>query len=695
MNKKKELLIEIGCEEIPVNDQIMLQEQMKVDFIFYMSEARINHDEPQIYTTPRRILLYCSYVEEKQEAISNVILGPPFKVAFDEDGNPTQAAIKFAHQHNTDVNKLITVENKKGRYLAYQEYYEGEETVKLLPVVLEKMFSQITFKRGMYWESSRFIFTRPIRWLIVLYKGEVVPVTIADVSSSNITRGHRFLGESYIVVNSWDEYVNSLQKNYVQINNQSRKLSILNQMQEIVKKINARIREDEEILRYAIHSVEYPYVILCNFPIQFLFLPEELIITCLKEHQKAFVIEDNNGKLLPYFIVIANVDKDEFDLIKEGNEKVANARLKDAVFFWEEDKKTGLQKLKLLMPKIVFQGGRGTLADKINRLVNLIKFISTEVGLDATQKLLAVEAGELCKCDLASKVINEFPTLQGRLGGLLAKEEKMSKDIVQAIYEHYQPITINEEVPASRIAAVISLSDKFDNLCIAFAYRLEISGSKDPYGIRRQALAFCKLLIEYPFFISLKKLINTYEELMRITDKNSSWKEELFEFVLVKFKSIAEQKNIRYDMVNSIMAVQNDDLHDAWLRLLAINEIMKEQNFDPLISAYKRINNILKGQAAYHIIDTSLFKQEEEDALYQAWLVLQEEWKVYLRLKSYKNAFNSLLPMITVINNFFDNVLVIDEDKQIRNNRIALLNNINNTFMQLVDLSEIVIPGRI
>lgn len=693
MNMKKELLIEIGCEEIPVDDQIMLQEQLKVDFIFYMSEAQIKHDEPQIYTTPRRIVLYCSHIEERQESISNVILGPPFKVAFDEDGNPTQAAIKFAQQHNTDVNKLITIENKKGRYLAYQEYYEGEETVKLLPVVLEKMLSQITFRRGMHWESSKFIFTRPIRWLIVLYKGEVVPVTIADVTSSNITVGHRFLGESYIVVNSWDEYVNSLQKNYVQINNQSRKLSILNQMRGIVKNMNAMVREDEEILRYAIHSVENPCVILCNFPIKFLFLPEELIITCLKEHQKAFVVEDTNGKLLPNFIVVANIDKDEFDLIKEGNEKVANARLKDAAFFWEEDKKKGLQKLKLSMPKIVFQGGKGTLTDKINRLVSLIKFVSTEIGLDATEKLLAVEAGELCKCDLASKVVNEFPALQGKLGGLLAKEEKMSKDIIQAIYEHYQPVTINDQVPASKIAAIISLSDKFDNLCIAFAYGLEISGSKDPYGIRRQALAFCKLLIECPFFISLKKLINSYEELMRIAAKNSNWKEELFEFILVKFKSIAEQKNIRYDIVNSIMAIQNDDLHDAWLRLLAINEVMKEQNFESLISAYKRINNILRGQAAYHIIDTSLFEQEEEDALYQAWLVLQEEWKVYLRLKSYKSAFNALLPMTPVINNFFDNVLVMAEDKKVRNNRVALLHNINNAFMQLIDLSEIVVSG--
>jgi len=396
---------------------------------------------------------------------------------------------------------------------------------------------------------------------------------------------------------------------------------------------------------------------------------------------------------LPHFIVIANVDKDEFDIIKNGNERVANARLKDAAFFWEEDKKIGLQKLKLQMPKMVFQGGVGSLADKINRIVNLVKYISAEVGLAPTERLLALEAAELCKCDLASKVVNEYSGLQGRFGGLLAKEEKLSKDIVQAIYEHYQPVTLNDDVPSSRIAAVISLADKFDNLSIAFAYKLELSGSKDPYGIRRQTLAFCKLLIECPFHISLTKLINNYDEMMKLQAKSASWKEELYEFILIKFKSIAEQKGIRYDVVNAIMAVQNDDLHDAWLRLKAVNELITERNFEQLIGAYRRIDNILKGQPSQHIIDTSLFKQEEEDALYQAWLVLQEELKIYLRLRSYKSAFNALVPLTPVINNFFDNVLVMDEDKQIRDNRIALLNNINNSLMQLLDLSEIVLSS--
>ncbi len=502
MDNKKELLIEIGCEELPVEDQIMLREHLKRDFTFYMSEAQIKHSEPQVFTTPRRIIIYSEYVEEKQDTVSNLIIGPPFKIAFDENGNPTQAAIKFAEQHNINVDKLVTIETKKGRYIAFNECIEREETVKLLPMVLEKMLSQITFKRGMYWEESKFVFSRPIRWLVVLYKGEVVPITIADVTSSNITRGHRFLGDSYIVVNSWDEYYNALQKNYVQINNNSRKLIILNQIQDIVRGMNARVREDEETLQYLVHSVENPLAILCNFPIQFLFLPEELIITCLKEHQKALVVEDEKGKLLPYFIVVANVDKDEFDIIKNGNERVANARLKDAAFFWEEDKKTGLQKFKLSMPRIIFQGGRGTLADKINRICNLIKIIAAEIGLDSTEKLLALEAAELCKCDLASRVVNEYPSLQGKLGGLLAKEEKLSKDIVQAIYEHYLPVTLNDPIPSSRIAAIISLADKFDNLCMAFAYGLEISGSKDPYGIRRQALALCKLLMEYQFFIS-------------------------------------------------------------------------------------------------------------------------------------------------------------------------------------------------
>lgn len=694
MGNEHELLIEIGCEELPVDDQISLLEQLKTGMDSLLEEVHIPHNEMQVFSTPRRLVMYCPKIDDEQESIHKEIVGPPMKVAFDADGTPTQAAMKFAGSCKTTVDKLGKVETKKGVYLAYKQNIEGEKTVKLFPDLFSKLVSRLTYKKGMYWDEDKFIFTRPIRWLMVLFDGQVIPMAIAGVESLNITRGHRFLGDSYLEITGWDHYVKALQFNWVIMNNQSRKLSILKQMQEIVQRVNARIREDEELLQYAVHSVEYPLVILCNFPVQFLFLPEELIITCLKEHQKAFVLEDTNGRLLPYFVVVANTNKDDLGNIKIGNEKVAVARLKDASFFWEEDKKTGLNKMKQVMTKIVFQGEKGTVHDKINRVMKVIKYLSPMVSFSNTEQLLTLEAAELSKSDLASKTVGEFPALQGRLGGLLCKEEKISKDIAQAVYEHYLPLKINDPLPSTKLGALVSLADKFDNLCMGFARAVELTGSKDPYGLRRNAIAICRILIEYPFSFSLNSLIENYVKLVKFSHHDDHWVQDLKVFIVGRFKSITEQQNFRYDIINSILAIQNDDLHDAWQRLLAINEIINEEHFQRLVIASKRVTNILKGQKPQLIVDTSLFRQEEETALYQEWLVLKEEWNVYLRLKNYKSAFSALRPICSTVDKFFDNVLVMIDEENVKINRIALLYNIYRTFLSLLDLSEIVIPGK-
>lgn len=694
MVKEHELLIEIGCEEIPVEDQLSLMEQLKEGIHSLLTEAHISHDEPQLFSTPRRLTVYCSRVQEFQESVSKDSIGPPVKVAFDEKGNPAQAAIKFAEQCKTSVDKLRKIETKKGVYLSFTRHFEGEMTVNLLPDLLRKALSKLSCKKGMYWDEDKFIFTRPIRWLLVLFDEKVVPVTIAGVESSNITRGHRFLGDSYIEIAGWEHYVKALQSNHVISSNQSRKLSILKQMQEIVHRANARIREDEDLLQYAVHAVEYPLVVLCDFPVQFLFLPEEIIITCLKDHQKAFVLEDTNGRLLPYFIVVANTNRDDFGNIKTGNEKIAVARLKDAAFFWDEDKKTGLNKMKQIMAKIIFQGEKGTILDKINRVTKLVKYLSPLVGFSTTEQFLATEAVELTKCDLASKTVGEFPTLQGRLGGLLCKEEKISKDIAQAVYEHYLPLKINDPLPSSKLGALVSFADKFDNLSVAFAHARELSGSKDPYGLRRNAIALCRILIEYPFYFSINDLIENYSKVVKFSSHDEHWVQELKVFIVGRFKSIAEQQNFRYDVINSILAIQNDDLHDAWQRLLAINEIITEEHFQKLVIASKRVSNILRGQKSQLIVDTSLFRQEEETILYQEWLVLKEEWNVYLRLRNYKSSFSALRPLCSTIDKFFENVLVMAEEEEVKNNRMALLYNIYRTFLSLLDLSEIVISGK-
>jgi glycyl-tRNA synthetase beta chain len=694
MAHEHELLIEIGCEEIPVEDQLSLMVQIKESMHALLTDHQIAHQDLQVFSTPRRLVIICSDIDVQQESTSKDIIGPPYKVAFDEQGNPTQAALKFADTCKTSVDKLRKIETKKGVYLTFKQHTEGATTAGLLPDILKELFSRLTFKKGMYWDENKFIFTRPVRWLMVMIDSKVVPLEIAGIESSNVTRGHRFLGDSYIEVAGLEHYLKVIQDNYVLISNQSRKLLILNQMQEILQRVNAKIREDEELLQYAVHSVEYPLVILCSFPVEFLSLPEEILITCLKEHQKAFVLEDADGKLLPHFIVVANVNQDDLENIKTGNEKIAIARLKDATFFWEEDKKTGLNKLKQTMTKIIFQGEKGTVLDKINRVTKLVKYLSSLVGFAAAEQLLAAEAVELAKCDLASKTVGEFPTMQGKLGGLLCREEKISKDIAQAVYEQYLPLKINDPLPSTKMGALVALADKFDNLCIGFAHSLELSGSKDPYGLRRNAIAICRILIEYPFFISINDLIENYVKLLRLSTPDDHWIQELKVFIVGRFKSIAEQQNFRYDIINSILTIQNDDLHDAWQRLLSINEIINDERFQKLVSASKRVTNILKGQKSQLIVDTSLFQQDEETILYQEWLVLKEEWNVYLRLRNYTSAFSAMKPLCITIDKFFDNVLVMDENDNVKNNRIALLYNIYRTFLNLLDLSEIVIPGK-
>lgn len=683
----KELLIEIGCEEIPVEEQISFQEQIPEKFNFLLKEAKINHSKPIVYATPRRIVIYLEDAQDKQQDMVKEIMGPPVKLAFDEKGSPTEAAIRFANACSTTLDKLIKKETKKGIYLFYRQKIEGEKTIVLLPDIIKELLHSLECKKPMYWEDSKFMFVRPIRWILALYNNEIVPLTIAGISSSNITKGHRFLGESYIEVSNWESYTKELEKNFVILNNHSRKLLILNQMKEILMQLNAKVREDEELLQYAVHTTEYPLAILCEYPVKFLFLPEEIIITCLKVHQKAFSLEDQEGKLLPYFIVIANVAKDESENIKTGNERIAIARLEDASFFWEEDKKTGLSKLKGLLSKLRFQEDGSSYLDKINRMKRMMKYLSQVLKLGSDEELIAMESIGLCKCDLSSKTVGEFPTLQGKLGALLAKEEKMNNEIVRAIYEHYLPNRVDDPIPSTKIGALISLLDKFDNLCVGFANSLEYSGSKDPYGLRRNAIGLCKILMEYPFFISIEGFAKVFQENLKMPIKNNNWIKELKEFLINRFRFLAEQKRIKYDIINSVLAVENDDLHDAYLRLNALNEFCNEEVFKKNLLSLKRVNNILKNQKPFHIIDTSLFFQEEEKELYQLWLVLKEEWKIYLIMKNYKNALKSLTPIARGIDKFFDNVLVMAEDIKVRNNRLAILNNINEIILQFFDIS--------
>lgn len=683
----KDILLEIGTEEIPAKFMPGALAQLAEIAKAKLDERRIAYGEILTFGTPRRLALIASCVAERQADRRSENKGPSVKVAFDENGAPTKAGMGFARGQGVDVAQLI---QKDGYVYAIVEEV-GQPVDALLPELLPEIIHALNFPKSMRWGSLDMRFVRPIRWLVALFGSEVVPFTVGNVTSGNTSVGHRFLSKGPVKIASMDDYFVKMTENHVMVDQNLRRQVIREQVEKLAVQQGGSAVIDEELLEEVVYLVEYPTALCGRFEEKYLALPPEAIITPMREHQRYFPVFAADGKLLPVFITVRNGGQDYIDIVRHGNERVLKARLADARFFFEEDKKVPLADRLEKLKTVIFQEGLGTMYDKTLRLERLAAFIAKEAGL-ATGEHTAIErAAHLAKADLVTGMVCEFTELQGVMGREYAKLGGESQAVAEAIYEHYLPRFSGDFLPKSAAGRAISIADKLDNIVATFSRGLIPTGSQDPFALRRQALGVVNIMLEAKYTVSLQSLTEAAMDLLGIADaeRRSKLTGEVQEFFRLRLKNILADEDMRYDMVDAVLAAGNDDIFDTWQRAKALSLEGGTIAMQRAVQALTRAGNLAKN-ATQDAIDPSLFEVEAEHKLYEA-LQRTKQTIISLRTaKDYTGVLKAIAELTDPIDAFFGQVMVMVENVPVRNNRLALLKAITTLSAGVADLSKIV-----
>ena len=691
-----EFLLEIGCEEIPARFLPGASQQLKRNIQRVLSAHSLGFDEIDAYSTPRRLIVHASGVATTQPARSQVITGPPWAIAFERDGRPAAAALGFARKHQVGVEALSQVKTKKGRYLAYRKQVPGRGAAAILAEEIPNAIKGLELPKSMRWESSRFLFLRPIRWILCLFDGQVVPVRLASVRSGDRTYGHRILaGNREAVVTGFADYRQKLQEADVEIDSMKRLRRIQAGLEAAAPGQGGHLVEDGSLLQTVAHLSEHPSVVCGDFDSAFLKLPAEVLITVMREHQKYFSLQDSEGKLLPKFLAVVDSDGAFSPQIQAGHERVLGARLSDAAFFWESDLKVSLQDRVGLLKKITFQRNLGTLYHKTLRIKALSKFMVKRIQ---QPELLAPvqQAAELCKADLTTEMVREFSNLQGVMGGLYGRAQGIEAGVSEAIYDHYLPIASEDGVPRGLAGAVVAMADKLDTLTGAFCLGLVPTGSRDPLGLRRQAMGLVRILLAKELDLSCEgMLVKAYEGVRRFADRSLEETSLNFRnFLKERMRFLFREQGFRYDEINAVLEVCWDNPVEIRKRLAAIAGMRESADFQSLATSFKRIRNILSkaeiDPRTACAIDPARFTTPEENLLYSQVVKVDRRISGTLREGRHEAALGMMASLRPAVDSFFDRVLVMDEDPGVRRNRLALLAFLLQTFLKVADVSEMV-----
>ncbi len=687
-----EFLLEINTEEMPFSHVKAGLGQIKEKLTGELSASHIAVDSLETYGTSRRMVVVGDFAPQ-QEDKEEILVGPPKAVAFSADGSPTAAAKGFAKAQNVEVERLEVVQTPKGEYLGLKKVIKGKPTREILASVLPAVITALSFPKMMRWGQANLRFSRPIKNLLCLFGGEILSFSIDQVKSDDCTFGHKFHSPQKFRVRTFREYKSLLKKNKVIVSEEERKTLILAQIEKKLEPIKVKLYPDEELLDKLTHDVEYPYVFLGTFPQEYLKLPIEVLSVAMREGQKLFsVVQDN--KQLPYFLGVADTPKDPKSLIRKGNERVLKARLEDAKFFWEQDLKVPLAQRSSGLRQVVFQEKLGSYEAKTARLKSIVGYLCDKID-EKKLKKNAVQAAELCKVDLLTEMVREFPSLQGKVGGLYAKAEGYPATVVQAIYEHYQPVSLEDSSPSSLAGALVSIADKLDSVVGATGIGLQVSGSSDPFGLRRNANGICKVILDRKLVFSfghlLEKAISVYgSTLERSKEEIVASSQNFFE---QRLRYIYETQGCRYDLINAALGAGLDNIYYSALRLKALDALKKSPHFEPLILMAKRVNNILRGLPSYKV-NADLFSEKEERELFSTFAIIKENVSPLIASGDFAKAQNMIFRMQAPLTSFFDRVLVMAEDKKIRQNRLALLQAISELLLQVADYSQVVVEGK-
>ncbi|WP_353106089.1 glycine--tRNA ligase subunit beta [Acetoanaerobium noterae] len=685
MNKK--LLFEIGTEEIPARFIAKTKADMKGYLEKTLKELHIEYKSIELKCTPRRFVVVIDELAENQATVEEELKGPAKKIAFDENNNPSKALLGFLKGKDISPEEVYFKTVGKDEYAHIKLTKEGQAVKGLLKDIFEGMIKSTTFPKSMRWGGKNIRFVRPIRYFVCLMDEEVIDFEIEGIKTGNITKGHRFLGSNEIVINTPDEYEAKLKENFVILDDEQRKGLILEQCKAVADSLGGTLMMDEDLLEEVNYIVEYPTAFYGEFDESYLSLPKEAIITPMKEHQRYFPVLDEDGKLLNKFITVRNGDSYEIDNVKRGNEKVLDARLSDALFFYHEDTKKPLEAYVERLDTIVFQQKLGTILDKTKRIQNLSEKIAKALALTLPN---LDRAAYLSKADLTTAMVFEFTELQGIMGRYYANLSNEPSEVAEAIYEHYLPRFAGDELPSTNEGIILALSDRLDSVAGFFAIGIQPTGSQDPYALRRQALGILNIMMEKKLDVRLFDLLDLALENFDFEDMDKqSVKSDLMSFFELRLKNLFTDMGIRYDVVDAIINIEDSNPFDLLIRAKDLDAWVKNNSVTEALQTFSRISNISK-EAIAGKVDEALFAHDSEAKLNTAYNSIKAEVETMLARREYVKALELLISIKDSVDTFFDSVMIMDENMDIRANRLAMLSNIRTTMESVADLSKIV-----
>ncbi|AZO95027.1 glycine--tRNA ligase subunit beta [Halocella sp. SP3-1] len=680
----RELLFEIGTEELPANYMSTVRKDFKNLTEKTFENKRLVFDDCQVYSTPRRLTLYMKGLTEKQENKSESLRGPAKSIAFDKAGKPTKAALGFARGQGVDIDELII----RDGYLYLERVIEGKKTVDILADVFLSIINKMNFPKAMRWGNSTERFIRPIRWLLLLFGEEKIDFSFAGIESDKKTYGHRFLTDKAITIDNPAEYFSKLEDAYIVVDHNKRKELILKQIKDL-SLTEGNVLVDEELLSEVIELIEYPTTFFGSFEREYLKLPEEVLTTSMMEHQRYFPVVDKNDNLLPYFVFVRDGAEEYIDEVRYGNEMVLRARLADARFFYDEDLKLSPVDRREKLKDIVYQEKLGSMYDKVQRIKSIASKMAVSFELTAEQIDILKRAAELSKNDLVTEMVNEFSKLQGIVGKEYALVNEESREVAEAIFEQYLPRYAGDSLPETVYGQIISIADKIDSIVGHFSLGHIPSGSQDPFALRRQASGIVKIIIEKDLNLKLDTLISYTFEVMNKQDEKLL--QEIKDFLVQRVNNILEEKGIRYDIIKAVIAVNNNDPVDLMDRAEAVMELREDNPalFIDLVRGLVRAKNLASKAEKEYNIDKGLLKENAELDLYKSYLEFSGEINTMFSQGNYLSGLKRFVELKAAIDNFLDNVIVMVEDEDIKNNRLALLQKVSALITGVMDIDSI------
>jgi len=685
---KKEMLLEVGTEEIPSPFIPQALEAMEQILRKELESQRVDCGELKAMGTPRRIALFAE-LEQTQRPLERERIGPPKNAAFDAQGRPTKAALGFAQREGVRVEDLQIIQTEKGEYLCVRRQEGGRPTHEILSEVLPRLITSIPFPKSMRWSDFEIRFARPIHWILALFDGQVVPFTLENVRSSSSTRGHRFLAPDPLEVKGFTDYMEILRRAHVVVDPAQRKEMLRNEIRKAATNVGGTPMEDENLLEEVTYLVEYPVAVCGGFDDGYLELPNEVLICAMQHHQRYFPVVDKGGTLLPYFVAVSNTKTRNMDVVRQGNERVLRARLADAQFFFQEDQKAPLEEKVEALKGVIFQTKLGTSYEKVMRFRELALMLADDLA--PGEREVVARAAYLCKADLVSEMVGEFPQLQGVMGREYALRSGEGPIVAQVIYEHYLPKFAGDELPTHTAGDLVSIADKLDTIIGCFGVGLVPTGTSDPFALRRLALGIIHIILGKGYSISFSHIIRMglkalIEKIERSPDEIE---EDVLAFFRGRFANLLVSQGYPIDLVEAVLAVQKDHLVDARARVDALASFRGKPEFEPLAVAFKRVANILKKVEYSSETNPELFETPQEKELHARYLEISETFLSLMEKGDYGGAMVSLAKLRAPVDEFFDNVLVMDENQTLRENRLALLGEICGLFSQVADFSRV------